>query len=175
MGLAGLGVWEENRLGVRRCVVIRLRSAALLVACGILVGACQSDSVYEDLDLDESHFGMKAQVEPGEPFEIGLLGNGAYPDAEWAIVEVDTELVQLQGIEVIPARPEGAWLGEYEGPFLPVTIHRFTAGAFGESLLALEVQADGQTVDRYEVTISVVEDACSLPEESSLILAANRC
>ena len=155
--------------------MIRLRPAALLVACGILVGACQSDYETMDLDLGEDEFGMKAQVEPGEPFEIGLLGNGAYPDAEWALVEVDTDLVQLQGIEVIPARPEGAWLGEYEGPFLPVTIHRFTAGAFGESLLALEVQANGQTVDRYEVTISVVEDARSLPEESSLIMSANRC
>jgi hypothetical protein len=87
----------------------------------------------------------------------------------------NAELVQLQGIEVIPARPEGAWLGEYEGPFLPVTIHRFMAGAFAESLLALEVQANGQIVDRYEVTISVVEDACSLLEESSLIMSANRC
>ena len=148
LGLAGLGVWEENRGGVRRCVVIRLRPAALLVACGILVGACQSDYETMDLDLGEDEFGMKAQVEPGEPFEIGLLGNGAYPDAEWAIVEVDAKLVQLQGIEVIPARPEGAWLGEYEGPFLPVTIHRFTARSLGESLLALEVQTDGRIVDR---------------------------
>jgi hypothetical protein len=120
-------------------------------------------------------FGMKAQVEPGEPFEIGLLGNGAYPEAGWTVVEVDPSLVHLQDIEIIPARPEGVWIGEYEGPFLPVTIHRFTAGSLGESLLALEVQVDGHTVDRYQLTISVVEDACSLPEEASLIIVANRC
>ena len=126
--------------------MIRSRSAALLVACGILVGACQSDYETMNLDLGEHEFGMKAQVEPGEPFEIGLLGNGAYPDAEWALVEVDTDLVQLQGIEVIPARPEGAWLGEYEGPFLPVTIHRFTAGAFGESLVASKSMQMGRSL-----------------------------
>ena len=58
--------------------------------------------------------------------------------------------------------------------FLPVTIHRFTASALGESLVALEVQVDGQTVDRYEVTISVIEDACSLPDDG-FIIRADRC
>jgi len=130
--------------------------------------------VYEDLSLGEEHFGFKAQVEPAEPFEIDLFGNGAYPDAEWLVVEMDEGLVRLVEVERIPARPAGAWVGEYEGPFLPVTVHRFTAGSLGESLLALEVRVDGQTVDRYEVTISVVEDACSLPEEG-LIISANRC
>jgi len=148
--------------------------AVLLVVCGVLFGACQSDSVYFDLSLDEEHFGFKAQVESAEPFEIDLFGNGAYPDAEWVIVELDENLVHLVEVERIPARPAGAWVGEYEGPFLPVTVHRFTAGSLGESLLALEVLVDGQTVDRYEVTISVVEDACSLPEEG-LIISANRC
>ena len=153
---------------------MRLRSVVLVAVGAILLGACQSDSVFADLDLGEEEFGFKAQVEPAEPFEIGLLGNGAYPDAEWVIVEIDEDLVHLEGVERIPARPAGAWVGEYEGPFLPVTIHRFTASALGESLVALEVQVDGQTVDRYEVTISVIEDACSLPDDG-LIIRANRC
>lgn len=113
-------------------------------------------------------------MEPGEPFEIGLLGNGAYPEIEWTLVEIDTEFVQLESTELIPAWLEGAWIGEYEGPFLPVNILRFAAGSLGESVLALEVQANGQDVDRYEVTIAAVEDACSLPEEG-LVIAADRC
>lgn len=153
---------------------MRLSSVALVAAGVILLGGCQSDSVFEDLSLDEEHFGFKAQVEPAEPFEIDLFGNGAYPDAEWVIVEIEEDLVHLEEVERIPARPAGAWEGDYGGPFLPVTAHRFTAGSLGESLLAFEVRVDGQTVDRYEVTISVVEDACSLPEEG-LIISANRC
>lgn len=153
---------------------MRMLPIALLVLAGVLLGACRSDSVYEDLGLDEDHFGFKAQVEPGEPFEIGLLGNGAYPEIEWTLVEIDTEFVQLESTELIPAWLEGAWIGEYEGPFLPVNILRFAAGSLGESVLALEVQANGQDVDRYEVTIAAVEDACSLPEEG-LVIAADRC
>ena len=148
---------------------------APLSVFAILMGACQSDYERQSLDLDKSHFEMRAQVEPGETFEIGLLGNRAYPDADWSIIEIQSDLVQLEDVEIIPSRPEGAWVGEYEGMFLPVTIHRFEARALGESLLALEVRHDGQAVDRYEVTISVVEDACPLPEESSQIIAANRC
>lgn len=147
---------------------------SLLIVCGFVLGGCQSDFASMDLGLEESNFGFKAQVEPDEPFEIALFGNGAYPESEWQVVEMDAERVQLRDIETIPARPEGAWVGEYEGPFLPISIFRFTAGSLGESLLVLEVQADGQVVDRYEVTIAVVEDACSVPE-ASLIVVANRC
>ena len=155
---------------------MRLQVVVLVTVCAIVLTACllQSDSVREDLTLDESHFGMKAQVEPDEPFSIDLLGNGAYPDIEWTVVESDAAQVRLDDVEIVPARPRGVWYGEYEGPFLPVNIHRFTAVSMGESLLVLEVRADQTTVDRYEVTISVVEDACDLPEDGQ-IMAANRC
>ncbi|MFC2153776.1 hypothetical protein ACFLQ7_04010 [Actinomycetota bacterium] len=126
------------------------------------------------MSLDEEHFGFKAQVEPAEPFEIDLFGNGAYPDAAWVIADIDEDLVRLEEVEVVPARPAGAWVGEYPGPFLPVTVYRFTASSLGESLLALEVRVGGQTIDRFEVTISVVEDACSAPRDG-LIISANRC
>lgn len=155
---------------------MRLRVVVLVTVCGAVLSACllQSDSVREDLTLDESHFGMKAQVEPNEPFSIDLLGNGAHPDIEWTVIQSDPAHVRLDEIEIVPARPRGVWYGEYEGPFLPVNIHRFTAVSIGESLLVLEVRVDQATVDRYEVTISVVEDACDLPEDGQII-AANRC
>lgn len=156
--------------------MIRPQVVVLLAVCGATLAGCllQSDSVREDLRLDESHFGMKAQVEPDEPFSIDLLGNGAYPDIEWTVVESDAAQVRLEEVEIVPARPRGVWHGEYEGPFLPVNVHRFTAVGIGESLLVLEVRTNQTTVDRYEVTISVVEDACALPEASEII-AANRC
>ena len=153
---------------------MRVRTVVVVAVCGIVLVACQSDSVYEDLALDESHFGMRAQVEPDEPFSIDLFGNGAYPDIEWMVVDSNAAQVRLDDVEIVPARPKGAWYGEYEGPFLPVNIHRFRAVSVGESLLALEVRIDGLTVDRYEVTVSVVEDACDLPEDGEII-AANRC
>lgn len=39
-------------------------------------GACQTDSVYEDLDLGEDELGMKAQVKQGKPFEVGFSATG---------------------------------------------------------------------------------------------------
>ena len=110
---------------------MQLREVVLVTVCGIVLTGCllQSDSVREDLTLDESHFGLKAQVEPNEPFSIDLLGNGAYPDIEWAVVESNAAQVRLDEVEIVPARPRGVWYGEYEGPFLPVNIHRFTAGS----------------------------------------------
>lgn len=121
------------------------------------------------------HYGMKAQVEPDEPFEVGLDGNGAYPDAEWRIVEMDSEVIELRDTLYIPARSEGDWYSNAPGRFLPFTIHWFTGGTLGESQLVLEADVDGQVVDRYEVTIAVVEDACDRPEHAPGIIHANRC
>lgn len=157
------------------------RPVVLLMLVGaVVLGACQSDFASMDLSLDESRFGWKAQVEPDEPFGIDLYGNGAYPEAEWRLVEVDSEHVQLLEAETIPARPEGAWIADYEGQiegaFLPVHMIRFEAGSLGESLLGLEVQSDELTVDRYEVTVAVVEDACTGDfGGETLIIVANRC
>ena len=46
---------------------MRLRSVVLVAVGAILLGACQSDSVFVDLDLGEEEFGFKAQVEPANP------------------------------------------------------------------------------------------------------------
>lgn len=146
----------------------------LILLPALLLAGCQSDYVLMDLSLDEGHYGMKAQVETDEPFEVGLLGNGAHPDAEWQIVEMDGEVIELRDTEYIPARPEGDWSSEAPGGFLPHTIHWFTARTVGETELVLEVQVDGQVIDRYKVTVSVVEDACEKPEEA-WIISANRC
>ena len=148
--------------------------AMCFIFLGLLLVGCQSDSVRRDLELEVFHYGMKALVEPGEPFEIDLFGNGAYPDAEWQIIEMDSEVIELRDTEYIPALSEGDWYSQ-GGSFLPTTIFWFTGGTLGESELVLEVQVDGQVVDRYLVTVAVVEDACDRPGEAQGIITANRC
>lgn len=140
----------------------------------LLVG-CQSDSVKAPLDLGEDFYGWKALVEPDEPFEVGLEGNGVYPDAEWQIIEMDSEITKLRDTEYIPAPHVRARSTARPGPFLSHTIHWFTGGKRGEPRLVSEVEVDGQVVDRYQVTVAVVEDACDRPEEAQGIISANRC
>jgi hypothetical protein len=125
--------------------------------------------------LDEGLYGWKALVEPDEPFDVWLEGNGAYPDAEWQIVEMDSEIIKLRDTEYIPGPPASAESLAGPGPFLSHTGHSFTAGTLGESRLVLEIEVDGQVVDRYQVTVAVVEDACDKPEHVHGIISANRC
>ena len=152
-----------------------------VLVLGLLLVGCESDYARRDLDLGWDQYGMMALVEPDEPFEVGLRGNGAYLDAVWQIVEMDSEVIGLRDTEYIPARQEGDWYSHAEGGFLPYTIHWFIGRALGESQLVLEIHVDGQVVDRYKVTISVVEDACDMPippdmpEDIPGIINANRC
>ena len=143
---------------------------------GLLLVGCQSDSVNAPLDLGEHFYGWKALVEPDERFEVGLAGNGAYPDAEWRIVEIDSEIIKLRDIDYISSSQASERSPMAPGPLLSYTLHVFTGGTLGESLLVLEVEVDGQIVDRYQVTVAVVEDACDLDDrELNGIIAANRC
>jgi hypothetical protein len=126
--------------------------------------------------LGEDSYGWKALIEPDERFEIGLAGNGAYPDAEWRIVEMDSEVIKLLDIDYTSSSQASEWSPDAPGPLLSYTIHVFTGGTLGESLLVLEVEVDGQLVDRYQVTVAVVEDACDFDDrELTGIIAANRC
>jgi hypothetical protein len=96
------------------------------------------------------------------------------PEAEWQIVELDPDVIELRDIEAIPDLEEGDWHSD-GGGFLPQTLFWFTGGTLGESQFVLEAQFDGQIVDRYKVTVSVVEDACDRSEEAQGIITANRC
>jgi len=145
------------------------------ILSGLLLVGCQSDSVNAPLELGEDSYGWKALVEPDEQFEVWLEGNGAYPDAEWRIVEMDSEIVKLRDSEYFPGPHVSAGSLAGPGPFLSHTSHWFTAGALGEFRLVLEIEVDGQVVDRYQVTVAVVEDACDRPEHVHGIISANRC
>lgn len=144
---------------------------------GLLLVGCQSDSVNALLELNENFYGWRALVEPDEPFDVWLEGNGVYPEAEWRIVEMDSEIIKLRDTEHIPGPHVSAPSLAGPGPFLSHTGHSFTGGTLGESRLVLEIEVDGQVVDRYQVTVEVVEDACDRPEDAIEIgiISANRC
>lgn len=152
-----------------------LRTIAVLAVGSVLVTGCRTDFEQMPLELHEYDFGMIALVEPGEPFEVGLQANGAFPDDAWVVAEFDPDIVRVDDVEVAAEGPGGPEVEDPEGTFLPSTIHRFTAVALGESALVLEVRHDGLVVDRYAVTVSVVADACDIAGDGYRYVAANRC
>jgi hypothetical protein len=52
---------------------------ACFVLLGVVPAGCGSDYARRELELRMGHYGMKSLIEPDEPFEVGLFGNGAYP------------------------------------------------------------------------------------------------
>ena len=144
----------------------------LLVAVGILLGAVSCGNDFEDapLSLGRGHHGWLASIEPDEVFDVGLVGNAIDPDGQWRLVEVDGEVVDLEGQEHERLGQDVEDLTGDERA--TVTIFFFRGVAIGETPLVFELEDDGgDLLARTAFTIAVVDDACRVDDG----LVANRC
>jgi hypothetical protein len=129
---------------------------------GIAANRCglgDRDPEYGFLTIHEH--GHRVTVQRGETFDLTLDANALHPQAPWQVVDVDTSILTLRSTTTDPARIPGDWdTSDRDKPwqFLPYWRFTFEAAAVGETPLVLEVVADGDRVEVYEVTVQVVED-----------------
>jgi predicted secreted protein len=141
----------------------RYRILAALAA-GLLAAGCLGDD-YRDVELALSDWdhGWLAVVEPGEAFTVGLPEHAQYPGAAWTIVADGSPTLEVVGSTVEQPPPEE------QAP--AIWIFNVVARDLGEAPLAFQLDVDGSTVDRVDLTVTVVDDACASDEG----IAAPRC
>lgn len=144
----------------------------LLAAVGMLLSAVGCAGDFEDapLSLERGDHGWLVSIEPDEVFDVGLVGNAIDPDGQWRLVEVDDEVVDMEGQE---HEKLGQDLEDLTGDErATVTIFFFRGVAIGETSLVFELGDDGgDLLARTAFTIAVVDDACRVDDG----LVANRC
>jgi hypothetical protein len=165
----------------------RTRHSRLLVGIVVVlaVSAASCNPLGEDwkldqLGLDYEHQGSTIQIEPEEEFSVRLRANGMFPETPWQIRAMDTALIELidEGHDTEARAP-----GDYQGGegsskpwgFIGGTGFGFVGRAEGVSQLVFDMQADGQLVDVYELTVAVVDDACDVNEGAVGIVTPIRC
>lgn len=145
-----------------------------------------SDYSRSPIDIDDYDNGTRVVIEPGDEFEIGLVGHPAHPDAAWLITDLDAAVVETQGTNhgnhtgtpdarqlaalpepmrgiwtTLPDRPPEIVTEEYGEEWMwPLTMVRFSGAGLGDSAIALELRIDGELIHSFQITVSVVEDAC---------------
>lgn len=159
------------------CHRLPLLRLFLVLALLLIQGCLGSDFENAPLGIEKWDHGWLIAIEPEETFSVGLLGNSAYPESQWRVVEYDSQVLRLDGEEhEKPRAPmpdeEAAEPGQYdEGILFPSSHFGFTGLAVGETLLRFEFVVDGEPIDIAEYTIEVVDDACA----AETVAVANRC
>ncbi len=107
---------------------------------------------------NESHqvFGV------GENLDVTLSANAMHPEASWRIADIDPAVLSHLATAPDPTRPLGDWdTSDRDKPwhFLPLWRITFEAVGLGESPLRLEMLANGERVDVFEITVEVVDEA----------------
>lgn len=142
------------------------RSRTLAIAASVLLTAGCLGQDYRDVDLALSDWdhGWLAVVEPQESFTVGLPEHPQYPDAAWTVVADGDPVLEVVGSTVDRPPPE-------EDRVLAFWVYDVVATSIGEAPLAFELQIEGEAVDRLEIQVAVVEDACA--SENGIV--APRC
>lgn len=145
-----------------------------------------SDYSRSPISVDDYNNGIQVIVEPGDEFEIVLLGHPARPEAAWAITGLDPAVVQTlrtmhgnhtgtpdaRQLAALPEPVRGIWTTLPDRPpeivteengeewLWPMTVLSFSGADLGDSIVTLELRIDGELIHSFGITISVVEDAC---------------
>jgi hypothetical protein len=175
-------------------VGVAVVAALAVVAVGVPLGLnliLGSDYERSPISLDDSDSGTRVVVEPGDEFNLGLLGHPDHPAAVWEVAAADPAVVEIRssGHEPsgagLPADDEflasisadrRSWYGAvFDRPpdvedeaepgggvwFVPLTMFDFAVADFGDSPVRLEIEVAGEAGASFEFEVSVVEDACS--------------
>ena len=160
-------------------VVLFVVSLALTVS---IVGCDESVGPGQRISLEESDYGSQVVIEVGDEFDVALLANPLHPLVPWEIEVADPSVVDVAWREhETRARPSEDWTLEDDpastdaGSYLPMTIIDFAGTGLGESEIVLTVTDGTDEIDRYEVTVAVVEDACSYKEGWHMTRVPPRC
>jgi hypothetical protein len=163
--------------------ILIVGALAVPLVLTVLLG---SDHSRMPISVDDYDDGTGVVVEPGDEFEIYLLGHPAHPEASWAITDLDPAVVEtlrtmhgnhagtpdarqlaalpepMRGIwTTLPDRPPEIINEEYGEEWRwPMTIFAFSGAVLGESAITLELRVDGELVHSFGITVSVVDDAC---------------
>lgn len=182
---------ERSNTGLK--AVFAALAALAVVAIGIPLAAnllLGSDYERSPISLTDADSGTRVVVEPGDEFNLGLLGHPDHPDSAWEVAAIDGSVVEIRGSRHEPAgtnlpddellaavgADRRSWYAAvrdrppdfedeaepYGGVWLvPVSMFDFAAAGHGASPVRFEMQIEGEVVAAFELEVSVVDDACS--------------
>ena len=133
---------------------------------------CGGDFSYHPQEgLIEWDHGRTVPLEPGNELLITLTSNALHPDNAWQIAAFDERIITVEGPQPLGASRAPGDFSETDPfvshSFLPAWLFTLRGVALGESPLTLEVVADGQRVDLFEINVAVVGDAEAFDEQQS--------
>ena len=144
----------------------RWRVLAAVAAVPLVAACLGQDHRDVELALSDWDHGWLAVVEQEESFTVGLPENPQFPDAQWTLIADGSPTLEVLGSTL--ERPQGV---PAEEPQLTWWVFDVVGREAGEAQLAFELDADGRTMDRFEVRVAVEADACA----SEAGISAPRC
>lgn len=129
---------------------------------GIAANRCGLGDRGPDLEVAVYEHGGKMSVEPGDDFTVTLAASAMHPEAPWQVADIDPAVLELHTTTQDPARNVGDWdTSDPDKPwhFVPISRLTFEAIELGESPLVLEIVADGERIDLFEIAVSVIPEA----------------
>ena len=112
--------------------------------------------------LHERNFGEEVELDSGSSIQLVLTANALHQDEPWQVTAYDDSVISIDGpIALAPARTAGDLGTELDADvshsFLPASQFTVTGVAPGESLLVLEIAADGMRLDVFEMVVIVAD------------------
>jgi len=139
---------------------------ACVAESGARANRCGRGFQFHPQNLTELNHRSVVALEPGDGLDVTLTANALYPGSPWQVVEFDPTVIELQGpVSIAPDRVFGdwsAWEPDSRHSFLAAWSFTIVGAELGETPLVLDIEnGKGRRVDRYELTVFVVEDACA--------------
>jgi len=173
-------------------VVVAIVAALGVVMIGIPLAAnliVGTDYERSPISLGDTDAATRVVVEPGDAFDLGLLGHPDHPSVAWELAEIDSSVVEIRGSRHEPSGtnlPDDEYMAMIDAdrrswyaavrdrapdaedeaePYgavwlVPVSMFDFAAAGYGDSLMGLEMRIADEVVATFEFRVSVVEDAC---------------
>jgi len=131
---------------------------------GAVANRCGLAFSYQPQDLTELDHGQAVALEPGATLELTLTANALHPESPWEVTAIDADVIGIDGPIDIPADRQrgdwGPWEPDSRHSFLPAWTFAIEGIGLGESELVLELPVGDVPLDRYVLTVAVVEDSC---------------
>ncbi|MCB2223907.1 MAG: hypothetical protein KQH83_06985 [Actinobacteria bacterium] len=180
----------EQRPSSALKVVVGVLAVLLVLAIGVplALNVLNTDYSRSPISLSDFDAGVRVVLEPGDEFDVGLMGHPDHPSAAWDITALDASVVEIRGSRHepsgtgVPEDDDLAMIGAdrqtwyatvREGPpdveepgepgggiwFVSLSGFDLAGAGYGDSAVRLEIEAAGETA-AFEFEVSVVADAC---------------
>ena len=87
---------QRSRSGLNIAVAVVAGLAVVAIGIPVALNLLNSDYERSPISLGDADAGTRVVVEPGDEFDLGLLGHPDHPSVAWEVTAIDPAVVEIR-------------------------------------------------------------------------------